>query len=466
MLLGGGGRFGHIGEAFDDTSAVGFPNAGGLVNSPKPFDPPTLDQIRDRFHYVDRDPLSGPRVFLDGAAGSLRLKTAVGTLAEHSRWPDAIGRPSPGSIQASTSIERGISAVRDFLGAGDRVVMPAMSAVHAIFRAVGAAVAGGSGNNVVTTDLDHPAAFDAAHFFGARFHKQVRVARLNADTGRVAASSVLALVDENTDAIVVTHASNDTGAMVDVAEIAAGARIPNPDVITVVDGVQYAAHQPIDVLGLGVDAYIFAPYKVFGIKGIGFGVLSDRLAAFPHWKLRASPPDVWKLGSMEDAKYAAWEKVVDYLEWLGGELGDPVNRRAAVLMAMQATGQHDAYLTHRFWRGSDSAPGLADIPGVRTHGTSDGIGHRICIFILSFDQVETNAAVQMYQQAGMAVRARNLDVYSRRILTALGCGPAIRVSTCHYTTPAEVDAFLKATAAIAAGGHRLPPPTVGGPSDR
>ncbi len=435
------------------------------VDGPRPIDQQILKRIRDRFHYVDHDPLSGPRVFLDAAAGSLRLKQAVGALAEYSRWPDAIGRPGPGSVQAGTSIEEGVAAVRHFLGASDRVVMPAMSAVHAIFRAVGAAVAGGKGNNLVTTDLDHPAAFDAAHHFGRRFSKQVRVARLTAETGRVSAASVLALVDQHTDAIVVTHASNDTGAVVEVEEIAAGARTRNPDVITIVDGVQYAAHRPVDFLRLGVDAYVFAPYKVFGVKGIGFGVLSDRLAAAPHRKLEGAPSDSWKLGSTEDATYASWVKVVDYLEWLGGELGDPANRRRAVLLAMGATARHDAFLAQRFWQGSKSTPGLARIPGVRTHGASDGIENRICIFNFSFDRIETNTAVQMYHQAGIAVRARNLDVYSGRVLTALGCGPSIRVSTCHYTTPAEVETFLRATAAIATGRSPATLPIVAGPSD-
>ena len=144
---------------------------------------------------------------------------------------------------------------------------------------------------------------------------------------------------------------------------------------------RYAAHHPVDVVDLGADAYIFAPDKVFGIKGIGFAVLSERMAALPHWKLAGSPPDTWKLGSMEDASYAAWGKVVDYLEWLGGELGDGSDRRQAVLIAMEATAQHDAFLLDRLRHGSDAMPGLARIPGVRTHGVSDGIGNRICIAI-------------------------------------------------------------------------------------
>lgn len=420
----------------------------------QPFDSPMLDRIRERFHYVDEDPLSGPRIFLDGAAGSLRLKRAVEVLAEASRWPDALGRPSPGSEQASASIERGMDSVRDFLGARNRVVMPAMSAVHAIFRVIAAAAAGGRGDNIVTTNLEHPAVFGASHQLGRQFGKQVRVAPVDAGSGRVATSAVLDLVDKRTDVVAVIHASNDTGAVIDVADIAAGARTRNPDVLIIVDGVQYAAHYPVDFAQLGADAYIFAPYKVFGIKGIGFGVLSDRLASLPHWKLDGAPPDVWKLGSMEDATYAAWASVVDYLEWLGGELSEPADRPAAVRTAMQASARHDEFLLDRFVHGSDALPGLAHIPGVRIRAMSDGTQDRICISIFDFEAVETNAAVELYQQAGIGVRARNLDVHSHRVLTALGCGPVVRISTCHYTTPAEVDMFLKATLEIAASSAK------------
>jgi selenocysteine lyase/cysteine desulfurase len=374
----------------------------------------------------------------------------VATLAELSEWPDAIGRPSPGSLRATNSLERGEAAVREFLGAPGWVVMPALSAVHAIFRVVGAASAGGTGDNIVTTDLDHPGAYDAVCFFGRQYGKQVRVANLDPDTGRVAPSSVLALVDERTDAVVFTHASNDTGAVVDAAEIAAGVRRRNPDAMVIVDGVQYAAHLPVDVSRLGADAYIFAPYKVFGVKGIGFGVLSDRLATLPHWKLEGAPPDAWKLGSSEDATFAAWATVVDYLEWLGRELGDPTDRRHAVRIAMESTGHHNAFLLHRFHHGAGAVPGLKRIPRVRVHGASDGAHNRICVSIFSLEGIDTAGAVEVYQKAGIAVRARNLDVYSGRVLTALGCGPAIRVSTSHYTTPAEVDLFLEVTSSIAA----------------
>lgn len=60
--------------------------------------------------------------------------------------------------------------------------------------------------------------------------------------------------------------------------------------------------------------------------------------------------------------------------------------------------------------GSNAAPGLLDIPGVRARGASDGARDRICVPILSFDAVDTTTAVELYHKAGIADRARNLDV--------------------------------------------------------
>ena len=56
----------------------------------------------------------------------------------------------------------------------------------------------GEGDNIVTTELDHPGVFDAAQSFGRQFRKEVRVARLDPDTGRVAAAGVLALIGGQT----------------------------------------------------------------------------------------------------------------------------------------------------------------------------------------------------------------------------------------------------------------------------
>lgn len=75
--------------------------------------------------------------------------------------------------------------------------------------------------------------------------------------------------------ISVTHASNVTGAVVDVDAIAKLARARGA--LTVVDGAQYVPHSWPQLDELGVDAYIFSAHKCNGPMGLGVLWLSQEL---------------------------------------------------------------------------------------------------------------------------------------------------------------------------------------------
>ena len=64
-----------------------------------------------------------------------------------------------------------------------------------------------------------------------------------------------------------THASNVTGALTDLRRIVAAAQAVGARVL--VDGAQRAPHGPLDVPGLGVDAYAISGHKMFGPTGGG-----------------------------------------------------------------------------------------------------------------------------------------------------------------------------------------------------
>jgi cysteine desulfurase/selenocysteine lyase len=80
--------------------------------------------------------------------------------------------------------------------------------------------------------------------------------------------------------VALTHCSNVTGAMTDVARVVAAARVVGAKVL--LDGAQRAPHGPVDVRRPGIDFYAFSGHKTYGPTGIG--VLWGRrefLAAMP-----------------------------------------------------------------------------------------------------------------------------------------------------------------------------------------
>ena len=403
----------------------------------KMFSNDLLAEIRKQFDYVDSDPLDGDRVFLDSASGSLRLKAATDVLAEHSRWPDQVGRLGAGSGLVADAIQRGTEDVRLLLGARSGVIMPAMSSTHAAFRAVNAALAFQPGGNVVTTSVEHPGVYDATCQLAQTYGQEWRVAPVDPGTGFVTMESILAHVDRETRLIAVMHGANLTGAVHDVAAVSRGAHSINDDVFVLSDGVQYAPHAPVDVAELGVDAYVFSPYKTFCVKGIGFGWLSDRLASLPHWSLAGKPADDWSLGCPEHATFAAWSTAVDYIEWLGGHFISSSDRREQIVAAMSASQSHLNGLLHHL------VDGLRKMDHVELIGVGDDLADRVCLVLFNIDGLPAAQASAYLHRRGLRVPHRVFESCEKYALQSLGVCDALRISACHYNTPNEIDAFLR-----------------------
>ncbi len=412
------------------------------------FPPDLMQEIRDRFWYIDEDPVTGPRVWLESASGSLRLKAVVETLAETTRFPDQLGRANASSRRAGELVARGVEDVRLFLGARRGVIAPAMSSTHAVFRVVNAVLgATRAPGNVVTTDLEHPCMYDSTNRFAAVYGHQWRVAHVDAKSGFVPLDSVLEKIDQDTVLVGLIHGSNITGAVLDVGRVVSEARKVNPDVFVLVDGVQYAPHAPVDVEELDVDGYVFGPYKAFGVKGIGFAYLSERGARLEHWRLAGNPISSWSLGSAEDPSYAAWSSVVDYLDWLGGHFTASPDRRTRIVAAMQASDAHLRALLRRLWEGNDRVPGLLRMEHVQVHAAGSGdTRNRLCLALMNIAGISSNQAVAYYDRHRIRVHNRTADAYSKHCLDALGVQEGVRPSACHYNSPEDIDRFLEVTA--------------------
>jgi selenocysteine lyase/cysteine desulfurase len=411
-------------------------------------------QIKSRFHHVDHDFMGRKRIYFENAGGSLRLKAATEAVAKVDAIPDSAERIHEVAAWLKQVQERGIEDVRVMLNAKGGTIHASLTASGAMFDMIRAVAENVPGNNIVTTVLEHPSAYDAASMYAQRLGKELRVARSNRATGGVDVEEIVRLVDAQTCVLVLIQASNISGAKLDLEQIVRRAREIKPDLYIVVDAVQHAPHGLVDLQKTPVDGINVAPYKFFGCRGSGFSWLSDRAAVLPHHKLAGKRPDFWDLGSAAPWQFAVISEIVDYVCWIGAQSSDNKDRRALFVHGMERIGLHERALLDRLLEGSPGAPGLRRIPGVTVLLDHDDLAARDLILAIAIAGLEHAQAVREYEKRGVIVYERVASsIYSGRMLESLGLEGAVRVSPLHCHTFDDVDRFLEVTREICAAAR-------------
>jgi len=408
-----------------------------------------MEEIRNRFLYVDSDPYSGKRIFFEAASGSLRPKSVIDAMSNETCLPDQQGRANPGSNHAVEVTAKGIKDLMTFFGAKSGQTIPGWSSSHVIYRITNAVLSTISGTNVVTTGLDHASVRSAITQFAQKYGKEERIAEPNRDTGSVSLDTILENIDQNTCFLAVIHTSNVTGEIFDVKTIVKEARKIKPDLYVMVDGVQYSPSDLIDVEDIGADAYVIAPYKNYGVKGCGYAHVSERLAKLPHWKYVFKPETSWDIGGVEHQSYAAWSAVVDYLCWLGSHFTDSTNRRALVVAAMQSIKAHSTGLLSSLINGTDTIEGFKDMKHVTVYGMGEDLSRRACLVGFNLKGIESTHGCELYKDKQLRLHAPGQDPFFAAMLKQLGIQSFIRLSASHYNTPDEIELFLKTTSSFA-----------------
>ncbi len=408
-----------------------------------------MEEIRSRFEYVDWDPYPGKRIYLEAASGSLRPKSVIEAMAKETCLPDQQGRANPGSAHSVEVTAKGIEDLMIFFGAKSGQTIPGWSSSHVIYRITNAVLSSIPGTNVVTTGLDHASVRSAITKFAEKYRKEERIAEPNRETGSVELDTIYEKIDKDTCFLAVIHTSNVTGEVYDVKTIVEEARKIKPDLYIMVDGVQYSPSDLIDVEEIGADAYVFAPYKNYGVKGCGYAHVSDRLAKLPHWKYIFKPETSWDLGGVEHQSYAAWSAVIDYLCWLGGHFTDSTERRALVVAAMQSIKAHTTGLLSMLINGTDKTRGFKDMMHITVYGMGEDLSSRACLIGFNLKGIESAKGCELYKGEQLRLHAPGQDPFFAAMLKQLGISSFIRLSACHYNTPEEIELFLKATASFA-----------------
>ncbi|HEV2982859.1 MAG TPA: cysteine desulfurase-like protein [Vicinamibacterales bacterium] len=402
-----------------------------------------IDDVRRRFPALER---AAPFVFFDNAGGAQIPATVLEAVTDHLVARNVQrGGPYRHSREVDAMIARARESVAAFVNArsADEIAfgLNATSFIRSISLAIGQTLE--SRQEIIVSELDHEAnvaTWVALERAGARI-----VWWRPTDAGGLDPADLGPLLTGRTRLVACTVASNATGTIVDVAEVARRAHAVGAEVF--LDAVHYAPHASIDVQAFDCDYLVCSGYKVFA-PHMGFvwcrREAINRLPTFREDFIPNVTPDKLEAGTYAYENVAGMEAAVAYLEDLGrgyldrvGVPAEGVSRSVMIRAAMHTIAEYERTLSSALL---DAAAG---IPGVTVHGVTDRAHLHDRVPTLCFSVAGVESSVVADDLAAKDIGVRSGHMYSPRLMTRLSLMPGgvVRASLVHYNTCAEIARF-------------------------
>jgi cysteine desulfurase/selenocysteine lyase len=284
------------------------------------------------------------------------------------------------------------------------------------------------GDEIVLSQLEHHSNLVPWQQLAERQGVVLRFLPITAD-GRLDLTALHSVVSMRCRLIALTHCSNVSGAVTDVAQVVAAARRVGAKVM--LDGAQRAPHGPLDVKKLGVDFYAFSGHKTYGPTGIGVLWGRDQLlqtmppfmtggqmildVAPTHATFR-SPPRRFEAGT---PPIAAAIGLGAGLEWMQS-------------LDWPAIQLHERHLTQRLLSAINS------VPGARVLGPAD-LQDRRGVVSFVVDGFSAEQVCRHFDAHGVALRGGHHC--AQPLIRAFGVEGASRASLAPYSVDGDIDAF-------------------------
>ncbi|KJZ31591.1 cysteine desulfurase [Paracoccus sp. S4493] len=282
-----------------------------------------------------------------------------------------------------------------------------------------------AGDEIVLSLLEHHANIVPWHFLRERQGVVLKWVEPDAD-GSLPPEKVLAAITPRTRMLALTHMSNVTGTVVDIAAIRRGTDLP-----IVVDGSQAAVHMPVDLSTLGADFYCITGHKLYGPSGSGaIWIRADRQAEMRPF-----------LGGGDMIRTVSRDAVTYNDPPLRFEAGTPgiVNQigLGAALEYMMSLGMENIAAHERALR-DHARDRLRALNWLQVQGDAPGKG---AIFSMTMDGAHAHDISTILDKKGIAVRAGSHCAMP--LMEHLGINASARASFGMYNTQADVDALVE-----------------------
>lgn len=183
-------------------------------------------------------------------------------------------------------------------------------------------------SHIITTSLEHNSVLRPVFYEKDENNAHVTIIEPSED-GNIHSEDIIAAMKPETKAVVLTHMSNVTGAIIDLLPITTEARKRN--ILTIVDVSQSAGFLDIDVEKMKIDILCFTGHKsLFGIQGTGGIYIREGIPFSPiieggtgsFSKMKRQPhsmPEALEAGTLNTPGIVSLGAGIDFINSIGLE---------------------------------------------------------------------------------------------------------------------------------------------------
>lgn len=224
---------------------------------------------------------SGGMIYLDNSATTRPFPEVVRAMV--SSMEETFFNPAAAYAPAAENEKRIRTAAADIaasLHAKDASVYFTSGGTESNNWALRGFLSRGQGRDtVITTAMEHPSVLETVKQLEA---EGWRVVILPVDKqGQPDEDALLSALSPHTALVSVMQVNNETGVMPDLRRLSAIVHERAPEAVFHSDGVQGYLRCPMDLTGIGIDAYSLSGHKIHGPKGCGALVLRKGLTVKP-----------------------------------------------------------------------------------------------------------------------------------------------------------------------------------------
>lgn len=391
-----------------------------------------LPEIRQQFPIFNEE-VKGHRVaFLDTGASAQKPQVVIDAEREvYEKYYANIHRGvyffSEKSTQEYEAV-RGI--VQRFIGAEDEreviFTKGATESINLVAQSYGKMVLK-TGDVVIISEMEHHANIVPWQMICEEKGAELKIIPIN-DAGELLLDEYVAMLNDQVKIVAVTQVSNVLGTINDVKYIIEKAHEVGAKVL--IDGAQGAVHQPLDVVALDADFYVFSSHKLYGPTGVG--VLYGKRELLEKMPPYQTGGDMIDVVSFEKTTFAPLpNKFEAGTPNIAGVIGFGVALKWVEAIGFDTIVAHeDALLAYAMTK-------LQEIPEVRVIGTAQEKAGVISFVVKGIHPHDIGT---LLDHEGVAVRVGHHC--AQPLMRRMKVPATARMSFGVYTTSEEIDRLI------------------------